>query len=333
MFARNFAGILPGLGLSSAIALVSVAIERVETALVGRPWVDGLVFAILIGTAFHTFAGMHPRYKAGIHFSSKLLLEIAIVMLGASISFAVLGEAGVLFGAVVVAVIVGLATSYAIGRALGLPDRLATLVACGNSICGNSAIVAAAPVIEAESEDVAASIAFTAALGVIVVLVLPLVQGWTGISQERYGIIAGMTVYAVPQVLAATVPVGAVSVQMGALVKLMRVLMLGPVVFLLGIKTGRKGGNGLSFTRMVPWFIVGFLLMMACRSLGAIPDALEPPLKETSTILTIVSMAALGLSVDIRTVLASGGRVLAAGVLSLLVLAGLSSLTAMFLLF
>jgi uncharacterized integral membrane protein (TIGR00698 family) len=333
MSARSHAGILPGLVLSSAIAFLSFAIERLETALIGRPWIDGLVFAILIGTAFHTFVGINPRYKAGIHFSSKLLLEIAIVILGGSISFAVLGEAGLLFGAVVAAVIIGLATSYLIGRALGLPDRLATLVACGNSICGNSAIVAAAPVIEAESEDVASSIAFTAALGVIVVLVLPLAQGWLNLSQQHYGVIAGMTVYAVPQVLAATVPVGAISVQTGALVKLMRVLMLGPVVFLLGIKAGRKGSGGLSFTHMVPWFIIGFLLAMAARSIGVIPDGLEPAIKEISTILTIISMAALGLSVDIRTVLASGGKVLAAGTLSLLVMAGLSWLAVTLLLF
>ncbi len=107
---------------------------------------------------------------------------------------------------------------------------MAVLVACGNSICGNSAIAAVAPVIGADGEDVAASIAFTAVLGVVVVLSLPLACPLLHLSGLQYGALAGLTVYAVPQVLAAAAPLGAVAVQIGTLVKLVRVLMLGPVV-------------------------------------------------------------------------------------------------------
>jgi uncharacterized membrane protein YadS len=107
------------------------------------------------------------------------------------------------------------------------------LVACGNSICGNSAIAAVAPVIGADGEDVAASIAFTAVLGVVVVLLLPFLAPLLHLSGLQYGVLAGLTVYAVPQVLAATAPLGMVAVQMGTLVKLVRVLMLGPVVLVL----------------------------------------------------------------------------------------------------
>ena len=103
-----------------------------------------------------------------------------------------------------------------------------SLVACGNSICGNSAIAAVAPVIGADGEDIAASIAFTAVLGVVVVLALPLTVPLLHLSLLQYGVLAGLTVYAVPQVLAATAPIGAVAVQLGTLVKLVRVLMLGP---------------------------------------------------------------------------------------------------------
>src|SRR5690606_37559890 len=100
------------------------------------------------------------------------------------------------------------------------------LVACGNSICGNSAIAAVAPVIGATSRDVAASIAFTAVLGIGMVLSLPLLVPLLDLSETQFGVLAGLTVYAVPQVLAATTPVGALSVQLGTLVKLVRVLML-----------------------------------------------------------------------------------------------------------
>jgi uncharacterized membrane protein YadS len=92
---------------------------------------------------------------------------------------------------------------------------MATLIACGNSICGNSAIAAVAPVIGADGEDVAASIAFTAVLGVVVVLILPLLALAWHMSPRAFGVFAGLTVYAVPQVLAATAPISSVSAQMG----------------------------------------------------------------------------------------------------------------------
>jgi uncharacterized integral membrane protein (TIGR00698 family) len=269
----------------------------------------------------------------GIGFSARTLLEIAVMLLGASISFQAVMQAGfglILGIAVVVAVAIG--ASYGLCRLLGLPKRMAVLVACGNSICGNSAIAAVAPVIGARSEDVASSIAFTAILGVVVVLALPLLVPVLHLSETQYGILAGLTVYAVPQVLAATMPVGIVSTQLGTLVKLVRVLMLGPVVIGLSIVAGRARSQdsstqakpGLSLNRLVPWFIIGFLSLAALRSLGAIPDMVLHAVLPTATILTIVSMAALGLGVDLRVLGRVGGRVTLAVTLSLVVLIGIS---------
>ncbi|MBN9334115.1 putative sulfate exporter family transporter, partial [Devosia sp.] len=181
------------------------------------------------------------------------------------------------------------------------------------------------------AEDVAASIAFTAALGVVVVLMLPLGAKLFGFSEWQYGVIAGLSVYAVPQVLAATVPVGVLSSQIGALVKLMRVLMLGPVVLFLGLVQGRKSRVSLPLSTLVPWFIVGFLAMMAVRSAGVLPEAALPGLQVVSSYLTVVSMAALGLSVDLRSVAASGGRVLAAGFFSVAVLIAMATAAALLL--
>ena len=189
------------------------------------------------------------------------------MLLGASISFQAVLEAG--FGLILgIAVVVALAigASYALGRWLGLPKRMAVLVACGNAICGNSAIAAVAPVIGAKPQDVASSIAFTAILGVVVVLALPLLVPLLDLSLTQYGVLAGLTVYAVPQVLAATVPVSLVSTQLGTLVKLVRVLMLGPVVIGLSLVAGRGATEAtmrLSWSRLVPWFILGFLSLAA----------------------------------------------------------------------
>src|SRR6185369_4252146 len=208
--------------------------------------------------------------------------------------------------------------SFAIGRLFGLPRRLAILVACGNSICGNSAIAAVAPVIGADADEVASSIAFTAVLGLVVILVLPLIGAALSLTQVGYGALAGLTVYAVPQVIAATAPVGASAVQVGTLVKLIRVLMLGPVCLALSlvapklreeteeptpnVTAGDRPAPGRpAIHQLVPWFIIGFLAMVALRSANLIPPAALAPIGTTATIFTVISMAALGLGVDVRT--------------------------------
>jgi uncharacterized integral membrane protein (TIGR00698 family) len=239
---------------------------------------------------------------------------------------------GLLLGTAVV-VVLALAVSYGIGRLLRLPHRMAVLIACGNAICGNSAIAAVAPVIDAEADDVSAAIAFTAVLGVAVVLLLPLLGAALQMTEVRYGVLAGLTVYAVPQVLAATLPVGAVANQAGTLIKLVRVLMLGPVCLGLAILTAFRRredeaaaapARAVSLHHLVPWFIVGFLLMMGARSLNLIPADLLPVLAKTATVLTVLSMAALGLSTDARAVARSGVLIASVVVLSLLALLGLA---------
>ena len=205
-------------------------------------------------------------------------------------------------------------------------------MACGNAICGNSAIAAVAPVIGAPAKDVAASIAVTAVLGVLMVLGLPLFVPLAGLSENQYGVLAGLTVYAVPQVLAATVPVGLLSTQVGTLVKLVRVLMLGPVVVAFSLIARRLPPDGsaapraarLSPATLVPWFIVGFPVLASFRSLGLIPDAAVGPLRHVAGFLTILSMAALGLGVDVRVLARVGGRVTAAVTGSLAVLIAIS---------
>jgi uncharacterized integral membrane protein (TIGR00698 family) len=318
--------LLPGILLCASVVLAAEILQAIEVALFGRAWLESLVLAILIGTVVRSLWAPPKRYAAGITFSAKMLLEVAVMLLGASLSLrAILAAGPVLLLGIAGVVVLALATSYGIGRALGLPRRMAVLVACGNSICGNSAIAAAAPVIGADAKDVASSIAFTAVLGVAVVVLLPLLMPLLGLNELQYGILAGLTVYAVPQVLAATAPVAALSVQMGTLVKLVRVLMLGPVVLGLSLAAGRTGGRKPPLSRMVPWFILGFLALAGTRAAGLLPEAALGPIASVAGILTVLSMAALGLGVDVRMVARAGGRVTATVVLSLLVL-GLAAL-------
>ena len=339
---RSTFPLLPGLMLCILVTALASALQLVEIRLAGQAYLEALVLAILLGVAIRTIWTPGTRWRAGIAFSAKSLLEIAVVLLGASVSartVAALGPA--LLGGIIAVVAMAIVVSYAIGRILGLKQRLAILVACGNSICGNSAIAAVAPVIGADGDDIASSIAFTAVLGVIVVLLLPLLVPVLRLSLTQYGVLAGLTVYAVPQVLAATLPIGALSNQVGTVVKLVRVLMLGPVVLCLSLLTrrlrdeteeaapdviagDRPGPGQPALHELVPWFIVGFLLVLAVRSFGLIPNGMLLPIKTVASLLTTVSMAALGLGVDIRVVAQAGLRVTAAVTLSLIVLGGIS---------
>ena len=320
---------VPGVLLCAAITLAAFAAERIERVLLGRAWLEALVLAILIGVALRAFWTPGERWHHGVETSAKLLLEIAVVLLGASVSAATVFAAGpALLVGIAAIVMTAIAASFGMGRLLGLPSRMALLVACGNSICGNSAIAAIAPVIDADGDDVAAAIAFTAVLGVLVVLGLPLLGLALGMSPLGYGALAGLTVYAVPQVIAAAAPMGAVAVQMGTLVKLVRVLMLGPVCVTLSLIGNRAERGATRATpplhKLVPWFIIGFLALVAARSADLIPHATLAPIAGAATLLTVVSMAALGLSTDLRTVAQAGGRVTAAVCLSLAVLIALA---------
>lgn len=326
--------LIPGFLACVAVALAAVAVQALELRLFGRGWVDAIVLAILIGAAIRSVWTPPATLKPGVEFSARTLLEIAVVLLGASVSAATVIAIGPgLLAGTAVVVVLALAISYGIGRLLRLPHRMAVLIACGNAICGNSAIAAVAPVIDAEADDVSAAIAFTAVLGVAVVLLLPLLGSALHLSEVRYGVLAGLTVYAVPQVLAATLPVGAVANQAGTLIKLVRVLMLGPVCLALAILTAVRGREGEAVTaprrgvaihQLVPWFIIGFLLMMAARSMGWIPAAAVPVMADTAKVLTALSMAALGLSTDARAVARSGVRIASVVILSLLALLGLA---------
>ncbi len=317
---RSLTPLLPGILLCAAVSCAAILAERFQVRLAGHAWLGDLVLAILIGTLLRSLVSLPAVASAGIKFSAKTLLEIAVALLGASLSLAILkGAGGLLIGGIAVIVALSLIFSYAAGRMLGLPPKLATLIACGNS-----AIAAAAPAIGAKPEDVAASIAFTAVLGVAAVLLMPFLPQLLGLDATQYGIFAGLTVYAVPQVLAATAPLGAVAVQTGTIVKLIRVLMLGPVIAALSVIHGQSGKGRLKLQQMVPWFIICFVLMIMARSFGLIPEVLLGPLASLSNILTIMSMAALGLSVDIRSLRHAGGKVIVAASLSLVLLGILS---------
>jgi uncharacterized integral membrane protein (TIGR00698 family) len=209
-----------------------------------------------------------------------------------------------------------------IGRWFGLPRSHALLVAVGNAICGNSAISAAAPVVGARRDEVASAIAFTAVLGVCVIIGLPHLIPLLHLSDHQYGVVAGLTVYAVPQVIAAAYPVSVAAGQAATLVKLMRVMLLGPVVLVLSF-TEHHAAH-LKWWRAVPWYIIGFFFTSALRTLDIIPAGTGDMVRDGARILTVVAMAGLGLAVDLAAVRRVGPRVGSTVLVSLLLMLGLS---------
>ncbi len=318
---RPIASYLPGIVFLACLAFFA--------SLMGRqlPVVEPIVWAIVVGVAVRNLVGQPPFAKAGIAFASKQLLEFGVLLLGAAVDFADIMRAGPrLLIVVALAVGLGILVSMTIGRAFGLPKKLAILIAVGNSICGNSAIAAVAPTIRAEKKDITMSIALTAVVGVVVVLALPLLIPLMQLSLYQYGVLAGATIYAVPQVVAAGFSVSPFSGEVATMVKLVRVLFLAPVLLTFAIVFARKVGSGAAVKKssLLPWFVVGFLGLGFLRTVGLIPDWLAADAKSASALIMIVSMAALGMGVEFASVRSVGPRVFATVVLSILFLGALS---------
>jgi uncharacterized integral membrane protein (TIGR00698 family) len=322
----RFRPLLPGIIVAAIVSVIAVLGGAIEERVFGRAIVEPLVLAILVGMVVRLRRGGQAAEEPGIRFVAKEVLEVAVFLLGATMDVPRLFASGPSLAlGIVVLVCAALVVGYVTGRAIGLPPKLATLVACGNAICGNSAIAAVAPVIGAEREDVAAAIALTAVLGVIVVLGLPLLIIPLRLSHYQYGVLAGLSVYAVPQVLAAAFAVSALSGQVATVVKLARVLMLGPVVAFFALRASRSDRSSARSAeavrspraKLVPWFVIGFIVLATLRSVGAVPDAGAAATKSVAGWLTVAAMAALGLSVDFSSIKRVGARVVIAAGASL----------------
>tara|TARA_B100000686_G_scaffold352581_1_gene455063 strand:+ start:12 stop:704 length:693 start_codon:yes stop_codon:yes gene_type:complete len=193
-----------------------------------------------------------------------------------------------------------------------LEKSVSILVAVGNSICGNSAVAAMASVIKSTPNHIAIAISFSAVIGLVQVLLLPLISVFTNITDFQYGVIAGLSVYAVPQVVAASFVVSTEAGLIATQVKLLRVLMLGPVIIAVNflIKSNDRGNSKFqNLNTYIPWFIVGFLLASIVGSLNLLPNTLIDYIATFSKILFAISMAGIGLTVDIKDLKGSAFKV------------------------
>jgi len=310
----------PGLAICVVVASIAWTASEVEKNLIDNAVVDALVIAIIAGVLLRNLLSLPSTIDAGARYASKQVLEVSVLLLGASVDVGQIVDAGLeLFLLIAFSVVGGLAFTWFVGHyLLGLSSRLSVLVGVGNSICGNSAVAAVAPVIRATPDEVAAAIGISAVMGVGQILLLPLLVPGLDLTYYQYGVVAGIAVYAVPQVVAASFAVSSLSGQVATLVKLVRVLFLGPMIIVLGL-LHRAGAEESAPSQTVwqrtrlyaPWFVTGFLVLAALRSAGVVPEGTGDAATTLSKLLFVVAMVGLGIGVDLKKVGAVGPRVAA----------------------
>lgn len=318
--------ILPGLALSAALGLVAYLLGR-QVPIIGGP-----VLGILLGLAVGTWFGPRPALTPGTAFAAKKVLQTAVVLLGLGLSLTQVARIGwetlpVMLGTLVLA----LAAGPLIGRWLGVAEDIRTLVTVGTGICGASAIATISAVTGATGVAVAVSIAVIFVYNALAVVLFPLLGHALGLSQEGFGLWAGTAVNDTSSVVAAATVYGAVATSHAVVVKLTRTLMIIPIAVGHSVARARQvpdGQAGMPWSRLVPPFLVLFLLAAAANSIGMVPDSWGDPVRQAAAYLTTVALTAIGLSTPVRAVQQAGWRPLALGGV-LWVLVAVSSLVLM----
>jgi uncharacterized integral membrane protein (TIGR00698 family) len=273
-------GVLVALGLTIVAKLLS-ELPFWPFTIGGKHPIEPVMLAIVLGMVLSNVWALPKSLQAGIKFSVKKILPIGIVLLGARLDFSVLRQVG-LSGLClsVVETVVALVLLAVLVKVLKLPRKLGTLLGVGTAICGGTAIVATAPVIEAEDEDVVVSVATVTLLGLIGMFLLPVIANLIGMSEKAFGVWAGLAIHQTPQVVAAGFAYGKEAGEMATIVKLARVCLLAPVVFVIGVIYARqkaaKGADGvqkrINYLHLFPMFVLGFLAMALLKTGGLIPD-------------------------------------------------------------
>jgi len=284
------------------------------------PVIGAPVAGILVGILASNLFGIHGALKPGIQAGSKKVLQMGIVLLGFQMdlnNLMILGP-GAIFVIASVMITSFLAARFA-GAATGVSRNGKILIGVGSAICGGSAIAAAAPVIEASDEEVASAVSTIFLFNVIAALTFPAVGRMVGMSDVQFGMWAGSAINDTSSVVAAGYSFSEAAGKTATVVKLVRTLMIIPVVFGLALFRARSGKQGAgphcSFAKMFPWFVAGFLLACAVNSTNMLPPAATSLWGQTGKFFIITAMVAIGCGANLRTLLRQGSRTVLLGFL------------------
>lgn len=291
------------------------------------PIIGGAVIAILVGMILTLFFKNKTPFESGIKFTSKKILQWAVILLGFGLNLNVILQTGKQSLPIIVSTIAtSLIIAYVLHKVMHIPGKISTLVGVGSSICGGSAIAATAPVIDADDEEVAQAISVIFFFNVLAALLFPTMGSFLGFSTtsgEAFGIFAGTAVNDTSSVTAAASTwdnmwgLGSATLDTAVTVKLTRTLAIIPITLVLAfIRTRKEKANGtegkkVSLKQIFPMFILYFIaasiITTIAVSLG-VSSAVFSPIKELSKFFIVLAMAAIGLNTDIVKLIKTGGK-------------------------
>jgi uncharacterized integral membrane protein (TIGR00698 family) len=297
------------------------------------PVVGGPVFGIVLGIIVASVWQVPGWLSGGIKFTSKYILQLAVILLGFDMNMANIIKVG---RQSLVVLLVTLTTAFSIayfvGRSLKIETKLKTLIGVGTAICGGSAIAAASSAIDAEDQDISYAISTIFFFNMIAVFLFPAVGHLFHMTDTGFGMWAGTAINDTSSVVAAGYSFSDAAGNYATIVKLTRSLMIVPITLVLAILFSKKNKtqNHFNFVKVFPWFILGFLLAAVIRSIAVFPLEITSTLAWGGKFLIITAMAAIGLNTNIKAFIKAGPRALLLGALTWMGVA-LSSLAIQFL--
>ncbi len=302
--------IAPGVFLTLTLAFAATFVARSY----GGPT---MLFALLFGIAFNHL-GNDAKYAAGIQFASKTILRIGVALLGVQLT---VGELSALGAPIVVMVTMGVAATIiggaAIARMLGLDTKFAVLTAGAVAICGASAALAISAVLpkyDCKERHTILVVAGVTALSTLAMILYPVITQWLGMDDKAAGMFLGATIHDVAQVIGAGYAISDTAGETAAVVKLMRVACLVPAVFVIGIIYRDKDAEceGGNTGPLLPFFLIGFLILVGINSMGYIPEIAATEISGFSRWCLVTAVAALGVKTNVGEILSVGLRPLMA---------------------
>jgi uncharacterized integral membrane protein (TIGR00698 family) len=314
------------------LALAGIGVTVAWTVHHEVPAVPMLTAAVVLGVAAAHLPGsrtfVHGPGRAGLSVAARSLMRVGIVLLGLQLSLSdVLGLGAKTVVMVLTVVAATLSGTWWLGRRMGLPGDQPLLIASGYSICGASAIGAVGQVTGSDEEDISASVTLVTLCGTLAIAVLPLLQQPLGLDDTQFGLWTGASVHDVGQVVATAQVAGAEALREAVLVKLIRVVMLAPLVAGLAVavrRTRSTAGKGGAQPPIVPLFVIGFLAMIALRTTGQLPSPLLTSAHTLQELVLAAALFGLGSAARLQAMTRSGGRAATLGLVSWIVVAGLS---------
>ncbi len=309
----------PGILLCLAIAIPSWFIGT------AFPIIGGAVIAILAGMILTLIIKNKTALEPGIKFTSKKILQWAVILLGFGMDLNVVLETGKQSLPIIICTIdISLIMAFLINKFIKMPSKVATLIGVGSSICGGSAIAATAPVIDADEEEVAQSISVIFLFNVLAALLFPSfgqLIGFDTTSGDAFGIFAGTAVNDMSSVTATASTwdgmfnLGTATLDKAVTVKMTRTLAIIPITLVLALARAKKqksnGAGKINFKKIFPFFILFFIgasiITTIAVSCGVSADLFDP-LKTLSKFLIVMAMAAIGMNTNIVKLVKSGAK-------------------------